>query len=182
MPFELTAASITAQFWGNPHSSYVVALILVFLAIVHLIGVKGFGEAEMVLSSIKIIAILGFIIFAIVVDVGRVPTDPRGYIGARYWHDPGAFQNGVKGFIGVFGVAGFAYGGTELVGLTAAETSESHKSLPKAIRQVFWRIATFYLLGLFMLGLILPSDDVHLLGFDWRKHEGLTLRLGDQVG
>lgn len=164
LPFELTAASITAQYWGNPHCSYIVAPILIFLAIVHFIGVKGFGEVEMVLSSIKILAILGFILFAIVVDAGGVPTDHRGYLGARYWHHPGAFNNGIKGFISVFSVAGFAYGGTELIGLTAAETKNPQRALPKALKQVFWRIATFYLLGSFMLGLILPSDDPSLLG------------------
>lgn len=51
---------------------------------------------EFVLGLIKITAVTGFIIFGIVVDCGGVKTDSRGYIGARYWHDPGAFLNGFK--------------------------------------------------------------------------------------
>lgn len=116
------------------------------------------------LGLIKVVAITGFIIFGIVVDCGGVKSDPRGYIGARYWHDPGAFRNGFKGFASVFVTASFAFGGTELVGLAAAEAADPRKSLPKATKQVFWRIATFYVLSLFIVGLILPSDNKDLLG------------------
>lgn len=52
---------------------------------------------EFILSLIKICAVLGFIIFGIVVDCGGVPTDHRGYIGFRYWGDADgdrAFRNG----------------------------------------------------------------------------------------
>jgi amino acid transporter len=63
-----------------------------------------------------------------------------GYIGGRFWHDPGAFNNGFKGLCSVFVTAAFAFAGTELVGLAAAETENPRKSLPTAIKQVFWRI------------------------------------------
>ena len=119
---------------------------------------------EFVLGLIKVVAIIGFIIFGIVVDCGGVKSDDRGYIGARYWHDPGAFRNSFKGFASVFVTAAFAFGGTELVGLAAAEAADPRKSLPKATKQVFWRIATFYVLSLFIVGLILPSDNPDLLG------------------
>ena len=50
---------------------------------------------EFVLAIIKILACTGFIIFGIIVNVGGIPGDPRGYIGAAYWHDPySAFKNG----------------------------------------------------------------------------------------
>ena len=158
-----------------------VTVFLVFLIIIQCFGVRGYGEVECALSVIKILACCGFIVFAIVVNVGGVPSDDRGYIGARYfppstfrheclltvkryWHDPGAFRNGFKGFCTVFTVSAFAFGGTEMVGLAAAEATEPHKSLPRATRQVFWRIAFFYIISLFLLGLILPSDNEALMG------------------
>lgn len=110
------------------------------------------------------IAVIGFIILGIVIDCGGVPTDNRGYVGARYWHEPGAFRNGFKGFCTVFVTAAFAFGGTELVGLAAAEAADPRKSLPKATKQVFWRITFFYVVSLFIVGLILPSDDERLIG------------------
>ncbi|EXJ81453.1 hypothetical protein A1O3_07745 [Capronia epimyces CBS 606.96] len=100
----------------------------------------------------------------IVVDVGGVLTDNRGYNGTKYWHDPGAFRNGFKGFCSVFVTAAFAFGGTELVGLAAAEAANPEKSLVKATKQVFWQIAFYYIGTLFILGSILPSNDEHLLG------------------
>ena len=113
---------------------------------------------------IKVLAVIGFIIFGIIVDCGGVPGDSRGYIGAHYWHDPGAFKNSFKGFCSVFVTAAFAFGGTELVGLAAAEAANPRKSLPTATKQVFWRITGFYVISLFIVGLILRSDDEDLLG------------------
>lgn len=76
---------------------------------------------------------------------------------------PGAFANGFKGFCSVFVVAAFAFGGTELVGLAAAEAENPRKSIPTATKQVFWRISFFYVISLFILGLIVPHDNQNLL-------------------
>lgn len=163
LPFELTAASITIAFWNDTINVGVwITVFLVALVVVQFFGVRGYGEVEFVLSIIKIIACIGFIILGIVIDCGGVPTDNRGYIGARYWHQPGAFRNGFKGFCSVFVTAAFAFGGTELVGLAAAEAADPRKTLPKATKQVFWRITFFYVLTLFLVGLIVPSDSTDL--------------------
>lgn len=96
-------------------------------------------------------------------DCGGGPNG--GYIGARYWHNPGAFHNGFKGLCSVFVNAAFAFAGTELVGLAAAETANPRKSLPTAIKQVFWRITLFYILSLLLVGLLVPyTDDMLLSG------------------
>jgi len=96
-----------------------------------------------------------------VIDCGGAPKG--GYIGAHYWHDPGAFTT-FKGFCSVFTTAAFAFSGTELSGLAAAEAANPAKSLPKATKQVFWRIMIFYLLSTFIVGLIVPSNADYLLG------------------
>jgi amino acid transporter len=82
---------------------------------------------------------------------------------SSYWHDPGAFRNGFKGFCSVFVTAAFAFGGTELAGLAAAEAADPSKSLPRATKQVFTRIFFFYIVNTFILGLIVRSDDDRLL-------------------
>jgi len=92
-----------------------------------------------------------------------VKSDPRGYIGAKYWYDPGAFRNGFQGFCAVFVTAAFAFGGTELVGLAAAEAADPRKTLPTATKQVFWRITFFYVISLLLVGLIVPSNSPELL-------------------
>ena len=70
----------------------------------------------------------------------------------------GAFRNGFHGFCSVFVTASFAFGGTELTGLAAAEAANPLKSIPLATKQVFWRITFFYVVNLLMVGLIVPSD------------------------
>jgi amino acid transporter len=166
LPFELTAASITIDFWkGAAHINVGVwiAIFLVALCAIQFFGVRAYGEVEFVLSIIKIIACIGFIILGIVIDVGGVPTDTRGYIGVSYWGEGQAFRNGFKGFCSVFVTASFAFGGTELVGLAAAESANPRKALPQAVKQVFWRIAFFYIVGLFILGLVVPANNPNLL-------------------
>lgn len=68
-----------------------------------------------------------------------------------------------EGFCSVFVNAAFAFGGTELVGLAAAEAANPRKSLPKATKQVFWRIAGFYVVSLLVMGLIVPNSSPDLL-------------------
>ncbi|KAF4918052.1 putative amino-acid permease [Colletotrichum viniferum] len=163
LPFELVAASITIKFWRDDINMGVwVTVFLVLLAIIQIFGVRGYGEVEFILSLIKIAACTGFIILGIVINCGGVGD--KGYLGAKYWHDPGAFQNGFNGFAGVFVVAAFAFGGTELVGLAAAESTNPRKAIPTASKQVFWRIAFFYIVNLFILGLIVPANDPRLMG------------------
>ncbi len=82
----------------------------------------------------------------------------------RLWYDPGAFSQGFYGVCAVFVTAAFSFSGTELVGLAAAESETPQKSLPSAVKQVFWRITLFYILGLTFVGLLVPYDDPRLLG------------------
>jgi amino acid transporter len=105
-------------------------------------------------------------IIALVLVLGGGPSNGMysEYWGARTWYDPGAFNNGFKGFCSVFVTAAFSFSGTELVGLAAAETKNPLKSLPGAIRQVFWRITLFYILGLTFVGLLVQHKDPRLIG------------------
>ncbi|KAJ5399381.1 hypothetical protein N7465_009870 [Penicillium sp. CMV-2018d] len=162
LPFELTAASLTIQYWSETLNSGIwVAVFLVVLTAIQFFGVRGYGEVEFVLGMIKVTAVIGFIILGIVIDCGGAPNG--GYIGARYWRDPGPFTD-FKGFCSVFVTAAFAFGGTEMAGLAAAEAANPAKSIPKASKQVFWRIMFFYVLGTFIVGLIVPSNADWLLG------------------
>lgn len=94
-------------------------------------------------------------------NIGGTPNG--GYIGGQFWRNPGAFHNGFKGLCSVFVMAAFAFAGTELVGLAAAETLNPRKSLPTAIKQVFWRITLFYIVALTLVGLLVPFTDERLL-------------------
>lgn len=165
LPLEIVAASITVDYWDNPSTQGLnalwVAIFLVMICLINLFGVKGYGEAEFVFAIIKVVAIVGFIILGITINCGGGPRG--GYIGGSLWQNPGAFHNGFKGLCSVFVTAAFAFAGTELVGLAAAETANPRKSLPTAVKQVFWRISLFYMVSLTVVGLLVPYDNPALL-------------------
>lgn len=164
MPLELVAASMTVQYWNDTINPDVwVAIFYVLVCSINFFGVKGYGEAEFVFSSIKVVAVIGFIILGIVIAAGGGPKG--GYVGALYWHNPGAFSNGFKGVCSVFVTAAFSFAGTELVGLAGAlESADPGRTLPKAIRQVFWRITLFYFVSLTLITFLVPYNDEQLLG------------------
>lgn len=107
---------------------------------------------------------IGFIILGIILNIGGGPGG--SYIGGKYWREPGAFRNGFKGLCSTFVTAAFAFVGTELVGLAAAETANPRKSLPTAVKQVFWRITLFYIVSLLLIGLLVPYNDPRLMNGD----------------
>ena len=141
-----------------------VPIFLILIVTINLFGVKGYGEAEFVLAIIKVTAVIGFIILGVIINVGGGPDG--GYIGGKLWRTPGAFNNGFKGLCSVFVNAAFAFSGTELVGLAAAETANPRKSLPTAVKQVFWRITLFYIVSLTIVGLLVPYNDPSLLSVE----------------
>ena len=163
LPLEVVAASITVNYWGSSISPAVwVTIFLTIIIGINMFGVKGYGEAEFVFSIVKVIAVIGFIILGIILDIGGGPND--SYLGGRTWIHPGAFNNGFKGLCSVLVTAAFAFAGTELVGLAAAETANPRKSLPTAVKQVFWRICLFYIVSLTIVGLLVPYTDPRLIG------------------
>ncbi|XP_055339240.1 uncharacterized protein LOC129588863 [Paramacrobiotus metropolitanus] len=163
LPLELTAAAITIDYWTEKsiNSGIWIAAFLLGVIVINFFGVRGYGEAEFIFSMIKVAAVIGFIILGVVIDCGGAPKG--GYRGADTWYDPGAFNNGFKGFCAVFVTAAFAFGGTEMVGLAAAESHNPRKTLPRATKQVFWRITIFYVISLFLVGLLVPYDHPRLL-------------------
>lgn len=163
LPLELVAGSITMTYWITSVNPDVWVLIFyLFVISINFFGVKAYGEAEFVFSSIKVLAVVGFIIVSIVIAAGGAPNGH--YVGDRYWHDPGLFANGFKGVSSVFVTSAFSFGGTELVGLTAAETDNPRVTLPRATKQVFWRILMFYMISLTLICFLVPYNSDSLLG------------------
>ncbi|KAL6940258.1 glyceraldehyde-3-phosphate dehydrogenase 1 [Hanseniaspora vineae] len=170
LPLEIVSASITVNFWGTPkrYRDGFVALFWVVIVSINMFGVRGYGEAEFLFSVIKVSCVLGFIILGIVLVCGGGPNGH--YLGGTMWHHPyGAFvgDSGVQRFkstMSVFVSAAFAYSGIEMVGLAAAETANPRKALPRAAKQVFWRIALFYIVALTLIGLLVSHKDPRLIG------------------
>ncbi|KAI1750376.1 amino acid permease/ SLC12A domain-containing protein [Xylaria castorea] len=166
VPLELTVCAISISYWNAEISPAVwISIFWVFIIFVNVFGTLGYAEEEFWSALIKLSATVIFIIISFVLVLGGGPKNGmyHEYWGARLFYEPGAFANGFKGFCSVFVTAAFAFSGTELVGLAAAEAANPSKALPSAIKQVFWRITLFYILGLLFVGLLIPYNDPHLL-------------------
>ena len=162
IPLEITAAGMVISYWTTSVSVAVwITIFLILLLIVNLFGVRGYGEIEFFISLIKVIAIIGFIILGIVLILGGGPN--HKYLGGKYWHHPGPFADGFKGVCSVFVFAGFTFGGIELVGLIVAETDNPRKTIPRATKQVFWKITFLYVVPLTLIGFLVPYTSPRLL-------------------
>ncbi|KAB8304750.1 hypothetical protein EYC80_004104 [Monilinia laxa] len=162
MPVEIIAGAITLDYWNPSIPTWAsISMFLIIVTFISLCGIKTFGEAEYAFAILKVTAIIGFIILGAVINCTGTPG--TGYIGGMYWKNPGAFNHGFKGFCNILVMAAFSFAGTELVALAAAETYNPSKSLPTAIRQVFWRIVIFYVLSIVIIGLLVPYDSPSLL-------------------
>ncbi|KAI5475317.1 hypothetical protein MNV49_001619 [Pseudohyphozyma bogoriensis] len=163
---ELTAAAIVVSYWSSLSSAIWISIGLVLMVLC----VRYYGEAEIVTSSIKVLTFVGLIILGIVLDLGGGPTHDR--IGFRYWNNPGAFNEypGVGGALGRFLAffsafinSSFTYQGTECVVLAAGEASNPTKQIPKAVRRVMYRIMFFYVVGILIIGMLVPYTNENLL-------------------
>lgn len=167
---ELCAAGLVIQYWEKSLSIGIfIAIFWVVFTALNFLPVGIYGELEMWLASIKVITIVGFLIFGICIDAG---AGQQGYIGFSNWtNSPGPFREyltpGASGkFVGFWAVlikAAFSYQGAELVGVGAGEVRDPRKSVPSAIRLTFFGIFSLFSLTIFFIGLLVPSNNPNLL-------------------
>ncbi|KAI8957576.1 amino acid permease/ SLC12A domain-containing protein [Daldinia sp. FL1419] len=167
---ELVAAGVIIQYWNSELSVGIfIAIFWVIFTGINFLPIRYFGAFEMWFSSIKVVTIVGFIIFAICIDAG---AGKNGYLGFDAWVHPGPFADSdlapgntgkFVGFWSVLVTAGFSYQGAELVGIGAGETHDPAKSVPKAIRWTFWGILSLFVATIFFVGLLVPHDTPDLL-------------------
>ncbi|CAL9451808.1 amino acid permease [Streptomyces sp. enrichment culture] len=149
---ELTAAAIYIHFWFPEIPQWVSALVfLVVLFGVNLISVKIFGEVEFWFSMIKVTAIIGMIVIGLgVLTLGFSDAGDTAAVSNLWSHD-GFFPNGIGSSLMTLQGVMFAYLAVELVGVTAGESENPEKTLPKAINTLPWRIIVFYVGALLVI-------------------------------
>ncbi|KAF4490010.1 General amino acid permease AGP3 [Colletotrichum fructicola Nara gc5] len=158
---EYNNLGLVLTYWETavPRWGWILIFWWFFLAFT-LLGVKSFGEAEFWLALVKILAIFAFFLCAILITSGVLGGEK---IGFKFYHDPGAFADGAKGVFKVFVFAALQYSGTEMIGLTAGESANPARDVPKAVKSVLWRICGIFLLGIFFLTITVPYNDPNLL-------------------
>lgn len=167
---DLVASQLVMAYWFPGVNG--VLWSAVFLAIMfalNALSVKGFGEAEYWFAAIKVVTVVAFIALGLLMVLGILRGGaPEGLWGnlALWTQGDAPFAGGFAALIGVAMIVGFSFQGTELIGIAAGESEDPARNVPRAVRQVFWRILLFYVLAILVISLLIPYTDPHLLKND----------------
>jgi L-asparagine transporter-like permease len=152
---ELTGTAAYIHFWFPNIPTWITVLFFfIIINMINLTTVEAYGEMEFWFASIKIAAICAIIAIGFYILV----INPHLIDGASFtnlwsaapgrpkvsaWN--GFFPNGIKSLLFAIPIILFSFGGLELIGITAAETDNPKKTIPKAVNQVILRILFFYI-------------------------------------
>lgn len=167
---DISIAALVISYWEpmNFLPAWGWSLLFFFIIfLLNMLSVKAYGESEYWFAIIKVVTVIVFLTVGILTIFGILGGE---YIGFKNFNIGDApilgetFSGKFLSVLGVFLIAGFSFQGTELIGITAGESENPQKNIPKAIKQVFWRILIFYILAILVIGLIIPYTSPQLLG------------------
>lgn len=166
---DISTSAIIMEYWFPRIPGWIFSLVFfALIVLLNMASVELFGEAEYWFSMIKVITVICFIGIGLLTVFGILGGHADGLMNFMGGKDgkSGPFIGGVPALLSAFVVAGFSFQGVEMVGITAGESDNPSKAIPKAIKQVFWRIVLFYMVSIFIIGLIIPATSPNLLGSD----------------
>ncbi|EHC6580709.1 amino acid permease [Listeria monocytogenes] len=159
---DISTAAIIVQFWLPNTPAWLWSTIFLILIFgLNALSVKAYGESEYWFSIIKVATVIIFLIVGVLTIVGILGGEVIGF--SNFTAGDAPFKGGFFAILGTFLIAGFSFQGTEMVGIAAGESATPETSVPKAIKQVFWRILLFYIFAIFIIGMIIPYTNPNLL-------------------
>ncbi|PDY80833.1 S-methylmethionine permease [Bacillus cereus] len=162
---EFTAAGLLMKRWFPSIDVWVwSALFAILIFVLNVLTVKFFAESEFWFSSIKVIAIVIFIVLGVAAMLGFLPmTHSKAAPFFSNFTSGGLFPHGATAIIMTMLAVNFAFSGTELIGIAAGETANPEKMIPKAIRTTLWRLIIFFVGTIVVLSALLPISDAGVL-------------------
>ena len=160
---DFTAAGIIMNNWFPQIATWMwCGLFAIMLALLNIVSVRAYGEAEFWFASIKVTAILAFIVAGAGLIFGfSSHTIPLGF--SNFNTGSGLFPNGFGAvFLTMIAVV-YSFQGAELVGIAAGECKDPEKSVPRVIKGITFRIIFFYVLAMGVLAAIIPSNEASVL-------------------
>lgn len=135
---------------------FTLALMTLF-TIVNLLSVRSYGEAEFWFASIKVAAIVAFLVAGALFVFGGWPGAHAGL--PHLTADGGFMPNGIVPVLtGAVAATGF-YFGAEIVTIAAAESAEPEKAIAETTQSVIWRVLVFYIGSIFLVVALVPWND-----------------------
>jgi GABA permease len=152
---EAVAGAALVRFWMPNEPSWFISLaLLLLLTLTNLVSVKSFGEFEFWLASIKVAAIVIFLLLAGTYVLGLWPATTASF--ANLTAHGGFAPNGILPILtGAVAATGF-YFGAEMVTIAAAEAAEPAKAIARATNSVITRVLIFYVSSILLVVCLVP--------------------------
>ena len=159
MSSEATAVSILLQNWfPSLPISIMGSMIIIVVTLLNLLGANKLSRLEILLAAFKLLAVVFFIVFAIMLILGLLPG--KAAVGMETLAGESFLAGGLSGFAGSMLIVMFTYAGFEIIGFTASSAKEAKKTIPKAIRYTVMSIVSLYMLSLALLLLLIPTEKI----------------------
>ncbi|EMA6343626.1 amino acid permease [Bacillus cytotoxicus] len=162
---EFTTAGITMQRWLPGIPVWVWCLIFgVTIFTINALSARSYAETEFWFSSIKVSAIVAFIILggAAMLGIIELKGNEPAPLLSNFIEHGGLFPNGIGAILLTMVTVNYSFQGTELVGIAAGESENPAKTLPRSIRNIIWRTMFFFVLAIFVLVALIPWQEAGL--------------------
>ncbi|WP_115304025.1 amino acid permease [Legionella beliardensis] len=180
IPAECIAGGIIMEHFTGVNGYIWAVCFGLLITYVNIAKVGTFGEIEFWLAVIKIFALLAFVFLSILIFFGIIHgPQPNSIIGGKFIFDQGGlFPNGTFALLTAMVLLLVNYQGSEIIGLAAGESIDPARMIPRAIRNVTYRILFIYIIPVFCLVLIFPwqkagldnsvfADALNFYGLHW---------------
>lgn len=151
----IAGAGIIAEWIAAPQWRIAGVLLLV-MAGVNFMSTRSFGEFEFWFSSVKVAAIIGFIIVAAGYAFGFAP----GAVGPNLTAGGGFVPFGTAAVLAGVASVIFSLVGAEITTIAAAEAAEPSKVVARLTTTIITRILLFYVLSIFLITAVVPWTEI----------------------
>jgi arginine/ornithine permease len=162
---ELLSSGLLMQRWFPDSPVWMwCAIFGAALFLLNALSARAFGETEFWFSSIKVSAIILFIVLGGAALFGLIDMK-NGQPAPMFSHfvNNPLLPNGITGLLLTMITVNFSFQGTELIGIAAGESKDPEKTIPKSIRNTVWRTLVFFVLAIFVLAGLIPYQEAGVM-------------------
>src|SRR3984885_13048323 len=150
VPAEAIAGAKIVQLWLPGFSQLQIGVgLMSIMTAVNLMSARSYAEFEFWFASIKVAAILVFIVVAASFAFGW--TAPHGATFGNLVDYGGFTPHGWIAVLAAVPTVFFAMTGAEITTIAAAESAQPGRAVAKMSTTVIWRILIFYVISLFLI-------------------------------
>jgi len=162
---ELLSSGLLMQRWFPDSPVWMwCALFGGVLFLLNALSARAFGESEFWFSSIKVSAIILFIILGGAAMFGLIDlkNGQPAPMFSNFTNSP-LLPHGITGLLMTMITVNCSFQGTELIGIAAGESKEPEKTIPQSIRNTVWRTLVFFILAIFILAGMIPHEQAGVI-------------------